>query len=250
MFILLTAHAVSENNKMKLSRKVIDGVPVLVPTSRIKLVEDAIRSKLISFDGNKETFSRIRDVFKYALKTEQKVQPASNEVGVDVQIGYNQQSGWNFVGSISWKKAKEANAYRKQSLPDSPIRTRPPPFLSSNKKQRGKNGSGSVQFGGGYNPGSGWSVQGQGQYKWGGGSVKVGGGWSQGGGWSVGTTVAFRFAKDSEDMTEDNVRELYVTEVSTPDGILYLPSYTEDKFDNLLDQLKEGEAEITKTNTN
>ena len=78
MFILLTAHAAARNNKMQLSRTVIDGVPVFVPTSRIKLVEDAIKGKIVSFKGDKESLSRLSSVFKYALHTEKKIQPAAN----------------------------------------------------------------------------------------------------------------------------------------------------------------------------
>ena len=380
MFVLLSALAASENNKMMLSAKIINGVHVLVPTSRIKLVEDAIRGKFISAEGNEESLSRLYDVFKYAAETEQSVQPAANNASFDFGVDYNQQTGWSFGTkfSIKWAKSQTDNAVRDPFLLDSPIRRRPTPIptfpisnangnkgrtsfddfkdmgktvyyptpmpmfplknskngrtpiddfkdmgktvyyptpmpmfpkakvnannkkirtpfedlkdmgktvyaptpmpmfpLKNSKKERTTPFGGDIikrpgttvfrpeepefvkeerndgygSFSGGYSQGSGWGVEGGVGYSWGKGSVQAGGSWSQKGGAQGSVTVKINFALapvDGESTTEgEDVRELFVTEVTTPDYILYLPTYTEDKFDNLVEQIFEEEAEIS-----
>ena len=349
MFVLLSALAASENNKMMLSAKIINGVHVLVPTSRIKLVEDAIRGKFISAEGNKESLSRLYDVFKYAVETEQSIQPAANNASFDFGVDYNQQTGWSFGTkfSIKWAKSQTDNAIRDPFLLDSPIRRRPTPIptfpisnangnkgrtpiddfkdmgktvyyptpmpmfpkakvnangkkirtpfedlkdqgktiyaptpmpmfpLKNSKKERTTPFGGDIikrpgttvfrpeepefvkeerndgygSFSGGYSQGSGWGVEGGVGYSWGKGSVQAGGSWSQKGGAQGSVTVKINFALapvDGESTTEgEDVRELFVTEVTTPDYILYLPTYTEDKFDNLVEQIFEEEAEIS-----
>ena len=349
MFVLLSALAASDNNKMMLSAKIINGVHVLVPTSRIKLVEDAIRGKFISAEGNKESLSRLYDVFKYAVETEQSIQPAANNASFDFGVDYNQQTGWSFGTkfSIKWAKAQTDNAIRDPFLLDSPIRRRPTPIptfpisnangnkgrtsfddfkdigktvyyptpmpmfqkakvnangkkirtpfedlkdqgktiyaptpmpmfpLKNSKKERTTPFGGDIikrpgttvfrpeepefvkeerndgygSFSGGYSQGSGWGVEGGVGYSWGKGSVQAGGSWSQKGGAQGSVSIKINFALtpvEGESTTEgEDVRELFVTEVITPDYILYLPTYTEGKFDNLVEQIFEEEAEIS-----
>jgi hypothetical protein len=67
------------------------------------------------------------------------------------------------------------------------------------------------------------------------GSASITGGYSQGGGWNIGGSISINF------INEDGVEEtLYVTEVVSPDGCIYLPTFTKGKFDNLRKQLLEG----------
>ena len=69
-------------------------------------------------------------------------------------------------------------------------------------------------------------------------SAKVG--YSERCGLTVGVKVGFTFAKENGE-----TETLYVTEVSAPDYVMYLPSYTPDKFDNLVNQLEEGKIVFT-----
>ena len=74
--------------------------------------------------------------------------------------------------------------------------------------------------------------------------IRVGGG-RKDGAWVGDLTIIKTFAKSSEE--PETEKALYITEVITPDGVVtYLPSYTEHKFDNLAEQLKNRKAEIAR----
>ena len=55
--------------------------------------------------------------------------------------------------------------------------------------------------------------------------------------------VKATFAKISEER-DGNVKDLYITEIRTPKCVMYLPSHTEDKFNNLVEQIKKNKVEI------
>ena len=311
MFVLLTANAASERNKMRFSTKIVEGVPIFVPTSRIKLVEDAIKGDFISADGRKSTLSRLHDVFKYALEMKQKRYPVANNGSFGIQGGYTEQTGWGFQGqfTLSWAKQEEEeeeeNAYnpfdKREDLfkppttiyaptpmplprvngkrttiltdthkqPTTVYAPTPMPLPRANKREtttlidfaekiktiymptpppifKPERNGGGVTISGGYSQESGWGVQGGVSHDWGKGSVKAQGGWSQKGGGKVTATVTIRFAKACEDTTDDDdVRDLYVTEIITPEYVMYLPTYTEGKFDNLVEQIRRDEVEIS-----
>jgi len=138
-----------------------------------------------------------------------------NKGSAHVSGGYDQQGGWHVEGglTLSWAKQQE------------------------NK--------GSAHVSGGYDQQGGWHVEGGASFEWAKkqqqenkshGSVSVSGGYSQSKGAYGSISVSIKFAKEGEE------KMLYITEVHTAEGIIYLPTYTQGKFDNLEKQLLSGEA--------
>jgi hypothetical protein len=71
------------------------------------------------------------------------------------------------------------------------------------------------------------------------GSFTLGGGWSQQQGGYIQGTLTLRFATE-----EGEEKEVTIVEVETADGTFILPSYDPDRFDNLVQQLVDGEATL------
>ena len=233
MLFLFTAHASSENNEMQLSSKLYKGKPLFVPTSRKALFEELMRGKIVSYDGNKESLSRIQEVFKYATTTTEKSQLTANSFSSEDRT--DQKTGWN-LGSkyiVSWGKEEQTNEYERFILSSNDDKNKSKPEVE-----------GDVQAG--YSEDKGLELETNVKIKTDKITFTINGNYGQGGG-SIG--IGFHFAKesDSDDTAEDDVKVIYVTEVETENWVMLLPTYTEGKFDNLARQIKEGKAQITKT---
>ena len=64
MFVLLTAHAASELNQMRLVSKRVDGVTWYTSESRMALIEDLLKNKkIISYKGDKQILTDISKLF-------------------------------------------------------------------------------------------------------------------------------------------------------------------------------------------
>ena len=104
MLVFLTAHAVSEDNKLNFSEKIVNGFRVLVPTSRIQLVEKAVSNQIFSIKGNKDSFARLVDIFNYALPSES----VTNGGEFSGYCDYNGQINCGAQHLITWEKQKKA----------------------------------------------------------------------------------------------------------------------------------------------
>ena len=233
MLFIFAAHASSENNEMLLSAKLYKGKPLFVPASRKKLFEEIIKGKIVSYDGNKESLSRIQEVFKYASTTSEKSKLAANAFSSEDRT--DQKTGWN-LGSkyiVSWGKEEQTNEYERFILSSNDDKNKSKPEVE-----------GDVQAG--YSEDKGLELETNVKIKTDKITFTINGNYGQGGG-SIG--IGFHFAKesDSDDTAEDDVKVIYVTEVETENWVMLLPTYTEGKFDNLARQIKERRAQITKT---
>ena len=64
MFVLLTAHAASELNQMRLVSKKVDGVTWYAPETRLPLIADLLKNnRIISYKGDKEILTDISKLF-------------------------------------------------------------------------------------------------------------------------------------------------------------------------------------------
>jgi len=106
-----------------------------------------------------------------------------------------------------------------------------PRFQSPNAEE---NGHGEFGIGGGWSQSQGFHADATAQWSLGSdGQAKISAGYSEFGGFRAGASLQFHFAKE-----DGQTETLYVTEIVTPKGFVYLPTYTPGKFDNLARQFK------------
>jgi len=188
-----------------------------------------------------------------------KQQEEANKGSAHFGGGYSQDGGWHAEGGATFSWAKEQQANKGSAHIDGGYSQDggwhvDGGFSISWAKQQENKGSAHVD--GGYSQDGGWHVDGGVSFEWAKqqqqankpyttishispnechGSVSVSGGYSSTGGAYGSVSVSISFAKDGEE-------PLYITEVATPEGYIYLPTYTPGKFDNLEKQLLSGEA--------
>ena len=265
MFLFTSLAFSAKLNKMRMIKGVFDGRHAFIPVTRLDMTKKILDKvqlypKNATIKGSKQLYDKLTKMFR-PLEKIPIAKPAEENKpkgSIDISGGYDKgKGGWYGQGGVSIKFAKpveeENRATGEFGLTGgysqfggwnvgASLTIR---WLQSLEEEENKP-RGSVDITGGYDRGrGGWYGQGGISIQFAkpeeenrrkvSGSASITGGYSQGGGWNIGGSISINF------INEDGVEEtLYVTEVVSPDGCIYLPTFTKGKFDNLRKQLLEG----------
>ena len=226
MLVLLTAFAASEKrgqldslNQMMLSVKEVNGIHAIIPTSRIQVIEHILNGKLISFSGSKEILKDIGQVF---AKDQPKWSKEDNLAAQWTKKGDYHPALRNRVphGTDTCTTRGRDKGIKHPHYPTKNDNTPqgPPPQARDSTYTSTPPGTTTI-------------VEETKKHV----DLKKG-------------TYTYTRTKTTtirNSMDEDEIVTVYVTEVQTPDYVIILPTYSQDKFENFVEQFINDDVIIT-----
>lgn len=179
-----------EINKMELTVKYYDGVPVFIPTSRIEIAEKLMHGKIISIKGSAGPINRLNATFFSVNKSLEENSRTQDKYDAEGCYDLRQIPHYKISACISWPKQRKEHTTLEENVH---------------------------------------------------GSIETGVSYSQKDGFHGHVKVEVKFSKEES----DKVETIYLTEVVTPNYVIYLPTYTKNKFDNLVNQINNNKATLS-----